>query len=191
MTLLATGLVLFLGTHSISIANEAWRDRMVARIGEWPWKGLYSLPAAVGLVLIVVGYGAARAEPVLVYAPPVWLRHVALVALLPVMPLFLSTYFPGRLRGFVRNPTLVATELWAGAHLLANGTRADVALFGGFLAWAVADHLSLARRAPRAIPGAPPRPANDAIAVGGGLALYAAIVLWLHRAVIGVPVLMG
>ncbi|MCA9510485.1 MAG: hypothetical protein KC560_07240, partial [Myxococcales bacterium] len=55
VTLLATGLVLFLGTHSISIANEAWRDRMVARIGEWPWKGLYSLPAAVGLVLIVVG----------------------------------------------------------------------------------------------------------------------------------------
>ncbi|MCA9506428.1 MAG: NnrU family protein [Spirochaetaceae bacterium] len=189
MSWLVLGLLLFLGIHSISIVNEPLRDRMVERLGPWPWKGVYSLPAAAGFVLLVVGYGLARQDPVVLYTPPTWLRHVALIVLLPALPLFVSTYFPGRIRRFVANPTLVATELWAGAHLLANGLLADVLLFGGFLVWAVADHLSLARRRPRAIPTLPERPANDAIAIALGLALYAAIVLGLHRLVIGVPVL--
>ena len=42
---------------------------------------------------------------------------------------------------------LLAVKLWAVAHLLANGTLADVLLFGGFLAWAVADRISVKRRA--------------------------------------------
>lgn len=189
MTLLALGLALFLGVHSLSIVNEAWRDRMVARFGAMPWRGLYSLPAAAGLALIVVGYASARQSPVVLWVPPLWTRHLLLVAMIPVLPLFVSTYFPGRARAFVKNPTLVATEIWAGAHLVANGMLADVALFGSFLFWAIADHRSLARRVPRAIPTARPRAINDAISAGVGLALYAAIVLWLHTAVIGVPVL--
>ena len=84
---------------------------------------------------------------------------------------------------------LLATKLWAVAHLLANGTLADVLLFGGFLAWAVADRISVKRRPPaeaHAVPGAPPRPYNDAIAVVGGLAVYALFVLWAHRWLFGV-----
>ena len=34
---------------------------------------------------------------------------------------------------------LLATKVWALAHLLANGSLADVVLFGSFLAWAVAE----------------------------------------------------
>ena len=41
---------------------------------------------------------------------------------------------------------LLAVKFWALAHLLANGTLADVLLFGGFLAWAVADRISVKRR---------------------------------------------
>jgi uncharacterized membrane protein len=40
---------------------------------------------------------------------------------------------------------LAAVKLWAVAHLLANGTLADVLLFGGFLAWAVADRIAVKR----------------------------------------------
>ena len=84
---------------------------------------------------------------------------------------------------------LVAVKTWALAHLLANGMLADVLLFGGFLAWAVADRISLKRRAPRPIRTAPPSAANDVIAVLAGLALYVLTVLWLHRRLIGVPVI--
>jgi uncharacterized membrane protein len=84
---------------------------------------------------------------------------------------------------------LLAVKLWAVAHLLANGTLADVLLFGGFLAWAVADRISVKRRAAvdaHQVPAAPPRPANDAIAIVGGLVVYAAFIVGVHRWLTGV-----
>jgi uncharacterized membrane protein len=111
---------------------------------------------------------------------------VALLLLVFVFPLLLATYLPGRIQATTRHPMLAATKLWAVAHLLANGTLADVVLFGSFLAWAVADRISMKHRVQRPVPGAPPSGLNDVIAVVGGLALYGAFVLWLHAWLIGV-----
>jgi len=191
MSMLITGLVVFFAVHSISIFNELWRDSMVAKLGEWPWKGVYSMAAIVGFMLIVFGYGLARVDPVVLYSPPMWLRHVSLLMLVPVFPLILATYLPGRIQAMTRHPMLVATKLWAVAHLLANGTLADVLLFGSFLAWAVIDRISMKRRTQGYIPGAPPSKVNDVIAVLFGLVLYAAFVLWLHAWLIGVSPLAG
>ncbi|WP_165857436.1 NnrU family protein [Marinobacter sp. JSM 1782161] len=186
MGVLILGLVLFLGVHSLSIVASGGRDRLVARLGEQPFKGLYSLASLVGLILIIWGYGLARQEPVVVYLPPAWLRHLALLLLLPVFPLLLATYLPGRIQRATKHPTLIAVKLWALAHLLANGMLADVVLFGAFLAWAVAERISLKRRTPRAVPALPASPRNDLIAVVGGLLVYGAFVVWLHRVLIGV-----
>ena len=189
MLVLIIGLVVFLGVHSVSIVAPHWRSATIARLGEKPWKGLYSLAAAVGLVLVVVGYGLARKDPVVLYTPPAGLRHLALLLMVPVFPLLLATYFPGRISSAAKHPTLVAVKLWAVAHLLANGTLADVLLFGGFLAWAVADRIAVKRR-PAAeahrLPGAPPRPANDAIALIAGLLVYAIFIVGAHRWLTGV-----
>jgi uncharacterized membrane protein len=189
MLLLVVGLVVFLGVHSVSIVAPAWRTATVARVGERPWKGVYSIVSAVGLVLIVVGFGIARRSPVVLYTPPTMLRHLALLVMLPVFPLFIATYFPGRIQAAAKHPMLLSVKLWATAHLLANGTLADVLLFGGFLAWAIADRVAVKRRRPdeaHAVPGAPPGPMNDAIAAVGGLAVYALTVFWLHRVAFGV-----
>ncbi|WP_148864410.1 NnrU family protein [Marinobacter fonticola] len=191
MTVLILGLIIFLGVHSLSIVAEPWRNRMAERLGEGPFKGLYSLVALVGLVLLIWGYGQARLEPVVIYTPPMWMRHLAMVLLIPVFVLLFATYLPGRIQRAVKHPMLVAVKLWALAHLLANGMLADVLLFGGFLAWAVADRISLKRRAPRAKPELPHNPMNDIIAIAGGLVVYALFVVWLHRVLIGVaPVAM-
>lgn len=186
MTLLIVGLVLFLGIHSVSVFAPAWRDQQLAQRGEKGWKGLYSVVSLIGFVLLIYGYGAARQAPVVLYAPPSGMRHLALVLMLPVFPLLFAAYLPGRIKSAAKHPMLVATKLWAVAHLLANGNLADVLLFGGFLAWAVADRISLKRRTVRAVPGAPAGPANDLIAVIGGLVLYAVFLLWAHRWLIGV-----
>jgi uncharacterized membrane protein len=186
MALLLAGLLLFLGMHSVSIVAPSWRDAQVLRHGELPWKGLYSVLSIVGFVLIVVGYGAARQSPVVLYAPPMWTRHLALVLLLPVFPLLLAAYLPGRIQAAARHPMLAAVMLWAIAHLLANGMLADVLLFGGFLVWAVADRVSLKRRPQRPVPGAPPAAMNDVIAVVAGLVLYGLFVTSLHRWLFGV-----
>ena len=186
MSVLVAGLLLFLGVHSVSIVSAPWRDRMAARLGEAGWQGLYGLVALAGLALVVWGYGLARAAPVILYTPPVGLRHVALLLMVFVFPLLLAAYLPGRIQTLTRHPMLLATKLWATAHLLANGSLADVLLFGSFLAWAVADRISLKHRAPRPVPGAPPGKANDLLAVVGGLGLYVAFLFWLHPLLFGV-----
>jgi uncharacterized membrane protein len=187
MLWLVIGLILFLGAHSASIVAAAWRDAMAARLGHG-WRGLFALVSIAGFVLIIYGYGVARMTPTILYVPPLWLRYVAVFLMLFVFPLLLATYLPGRIKRAAKHPMLAATKLWATAHLLANGMLADVTLFGAFLIWAVADRISLKRRAPRPIATAPATPANDAIAVLGGLAIYATFVLWLHARLFGVQV---
>ena len=186
MTLLILGLIVFLGVHSISIVAPAWRDAMQARLGEGAWKGVYSLVSIAGFALLIVGYGAAREQPLLLYVPPVWMRHVAMLLLVPVFPLLLAAYLPGRIKSAAKHPMLLAVKLWATAHLLANGSAADVLLFGGFLAWAVADRISMKHRVQRPLPGPAPSPRNDVIAIVAGLAIYVAFVFWGHAWLIGV-----
>lgn len=186
MTLLIIGLVLFLGSHSVSIVNVAWRDRMVSRLGILPWQGLYSLLAIAGIVLIIQGYDLARENPFILYQPPNWLRYIALLLLVFVFPLLFAAYLPGRIRTVTKHPMLAATKIWAFAHLLANGSLADVILFASFLAWAVADRISLKRRIPLPVPSAPPSRFNDAVAILLGLGLYLVFIFWLHAWLFGV-----
>lgn len=190
MLLLILGLVLFLGVHSVSIVSPGGRDRWVRQLGEAPWKGLYTLVSLVGFVLIVIGYGAAREAPVLLYSLPNGFRHLAALLMLPVFVLLLAAYLPGRIQRTTKHPMLLAVKLWALAHLLSNGTLADVLLFGGFLAWAVLDRISVKKRAAagqlRGGPALPASKANDAIAVVGGLGLYVLFVVWAHAFLIGV-----
>jgi len=186
MTLLIIGLVLFLGGHSVSIINSAWRDRMAARLGIISWQGLYSLLAIVGLVLIIHGYGLARENPVILYQSPVWLRHIALLLLVFVFPLLFAAYMPGRIQAVTRHPMLAATKIWAFAHLLANGSLADIILFGSFLAWAVVDRISLKRRTPIPVHGMPPSRFNDVLVIILGVGLYLVFIFWWHAWLIGV-----
>ena len=189
MVVLVIGLVLFLGVHSTRIVAPDFRARFIAQRGEGAWKGLYSIVSLIGFVLIVWGYGLSRLDPVVLYVPPEWLRHVSLLIMLPVFILLAAAYLPGHIKARAKHPMLVAVKLWALAHLIANGTLADLLLFGAVLAWAVVDRISVKRR-PVEAPGhgasAPPSARNDAIAVVVGLALYVAFVLFLHRWLIGV-----
>lgn len=185
MPLLVLGLVLFIGIHLTAVLGL--RDTAIARLGEGPWKGLYSVVSALGLAAIVWGYGTARMDPTVLWMPPVWTRHLALTLMLPVFPLLLAAYLPGRIRGWAGgHPMLIATLLWAKAHLLANGMLADVLLFGGIWLWALVVRLSFTRRTQRAIPMAPPSAANDAIAFFGGLGLYVLTLLKAHLWLFGV-----
>ena len=187
MALLVIGLVLFFGIHSLVIFAPGSREWLQQELGRHGWRGLHSVLSLAGFVLIIVGYGKARLAPEVLYLPPFWMRHVTFTLMLPVFPLLVAAYLPGRIKAALKHPMLVAVKLWALAHLLSNGMLADVLLFGGFLAWAVADRISLQRRPPVLQSGVTPRFRNDVIAVVAGLLLYLATLLWLHRLVIGVP----
>jgi uncharacterized membrane protein len=186
MTQLILGLLLFLGVHSISIVAPAARDRWAEGLGGNAWRGLYSVVSLAGFVLLVHGYAVARASPVILYVPPAGMRHVTGLLMLPVFPLLLAAQVPGRIRSAVGHPMLAAVMLWSFAHLLVNGSLADLLLFGGFLLWAVADRWSFRHRVMRPMKMAPPGRWNDLIVTVAGLCLYAATLLWFHGWIIGV-----
>ena len=94
MTLLIVGLVLFLGVHSVRIFADGWRSRMTRRLGEKGWKGLYSLVSIAGFVLLVYGFGQARQQAMLLYVPPLWLRHLNALFTLIAFVLVAAAYVP-------------------------------------------------------------------------------------------------
>jgi uncharacterized membrane protein len=186
---LILGLIIFLGVHSVRIFAEGWRQSMIARLGDGPWKGIYSILSIAGFILIIWGYGLARQDPWLLWPPPpIWLRHIAGLLNLIALLLFALYLVPsGYLKARLGHPMLLAVKVWAFAHLLSNNTLADLILFGAFFIWALADFRA-ARRRDRAtgivrIAG-PVR--YDAIAVAAGLVIWAAILWRLHEWVIGV-----
>jgi uncharacterized membrane protein len=188
MPILILGLILFLLPHSVRVWDGAMRERMVARFGEKGWKGLYSLVSLIGLVLIVWGYGLARQAPVVLWDPPVWTRHIAILINLFAFILLAVYLAPaGVLKARLGHPMVLAVKTWAFAHLIANGTLADVLLFGSFLVWAIADFATSRRRdrvAGRVRAAGPVR--NDAMAVVFGVVIWAVILLRLHVWLIGV-----
>jgi uncharacterized membrane protein len=188
MTFLILGLLIFLGTHSVRLLAPGWREAQVAKLGEARWKGVYSLASAVGLGLIVWGYGGARADAVVLWVPPLWTRHVAALLTLPVFVLLVAAYLPGsHIKATIGHPMVAGVKLWALAHLLANGNLADVLLFGAFMAWAIADFVS-ARRADR-IAGrsyVAQGWSRDAAVGGIGIVAWAGFALWGHAWLIGV-----
>jgi uncharacterized membrane protein len=188
MTLLLLGLALFLGVHSTRIVAESWRTATIARVGAMPWKGIYSLLSIAGFVLIVIGYAAARQSPVVLFAPPVWTRHLAALLTIPAFILLAAAYVPGNaIKRAVGHPMMAGVKVWALAHLIANGTLADVLLFGTFLAWAVLGFIAARRRDRAAGTTYPAGPASrTAIAVVIGLVAWAAFAFALHRPLIGV-----
>ncbi|HLN49232.1 MAG TPA: NnrU family protein [Steroidobacteraceae bacterium] len=186
MGILILGLAIFLGMHSLVIISPELRTRAVQRFGEGVWKSLHGLISLIGLALIIQGFGLARQAPIALYTPPGYLRLAAFLFMLPVFPLIIAAYLPGRIKTAMRFPLLVAVKCWAFAHLLANGGLADVLLFGGFLAWAVLDRISLKRRPPLAVRTVPAGPLNDVIAVLLGLAVYALFIGWVHQRLFGV-----
>lgn len=192
MTLLVLGLILFLGTHSFSMARQS-RAAIIGRIGEGPFKGLYSLLSLAGIVLIAIGYGHYRADGYIpVWDPPVWTRHLALLLVLVAFICVAAAYLPGHIKHRLKHPMLAGVKIWALAHLLANGDLGSILLFGAVLAWAVAARISVKRRDVAAQHGGTAAPAgwrNDILAVVIGAAVYIAFVLWLHPLLIGVPVL--
>jgi uncharacterized membrane protein len=185
MIWLVAGLVVFLGIHSVRMVAPGFRDRMIARLGEGPWKGIYSLVSLAGLVLLIWGYGQARPDAAIIYEPPVWTRHIAMLLMLFSFILLVASQIPaGYIKKAVKHPMLLAVKIWAFAHLLANGDLASLILFLALLAWAVWNRIAVKRRGNPEFATVSVR--NDFIAVLVGTALTAWFIMQLHAWLIGV-----
>ena len=188
MGLLILGLVLFLGVHSTRIVAEGWRDATIRRVGEGRWKGLYTLVSLAGFALLVWGFGLARQQPVLLWSPPFFTRHLAWLLTLIAFILLAATYVPrNAIKARLHHPMVLGVMLWALAHLLANGNLANVLLFGSFGVWAALSFRAARARDRAARTLYPAGTASGtAIAVVVGIAAWLVFTFWAHGLLMGV-----
>jgi uncharacterized membrane protein len=187
MTILVLGLVIFLGLHSTRIVSEGGRERAIARFGEGPWKGIYSLVSVIGFVLIVWGFARARYDAPQLWTPPAGARHVTMLLLVALI-LFASFLFKrSHTAVMTHHPMLWSVLLWGAGHLFANGSAADLLLFGAFFVWSAADLVSsYARDRRNGVVYPEPQLAATVGAVVVGLVVYALLIGGLHLWLFGV-----
>ena len=188
MEMLVLGLLVFLGVHSIRIVADGWRTRTVARIGEKPYKGLFSVVSLAGFALLVWGFGTARELPHMLWMPPAGMRHATALLTLFAFVLLAAAYVPGNsIKARFHHPMVLGVKTWALAHLLANGSVAHVVLFGAFLVWGVFDFIA-ARRRDRVQGVKYPAGTIKAtvLTVVVGVLGWAVFAFWLHGLLIGI-----
>ena len=205
MTWLILGLILFLGAHSVRVVADNWRAEKIAAWGDKVFKGVYTLVSILGFYLLVVGYGEARLQPLALWNPPIFTRHISMLLMLLSSILLIATYIPrNHFKMRLRHPMVLSVKVWALSHLLANGNLADLVLFGSFLIWAVLNFRS-ARARDRALllhlnvtedaAGEPlaetestnqPKLLSTIITLVSGIATWALITFVLHAKVVGV-----
>ncbi|MCZ8180306.1 MAG: NnrU family protein [Rhizobium sp.] len=187
MTFLILGIILFLGVHLLRVVAPGFRLSMIDKFGENGWKGLYSVLSLVTLVILIWGY--ATAPVVNLWFPPMGMNHLTTTLMLFAMICLVASLIPaGHIAVKTKHPMVLSVKIWAASHLVANGDLASMLLFVAFLAWGVVLRISYKRREraglsqPRAFVSA----RYDAIAVVGGIVLWAVFAMWLHKLLIGV-----
>ncbi len=185
MLIFITGLVIFFAIHLVRMLAPEWRRTQIKNIGENKWKGVYSIISIIGLGLIIWGYSQAKIDSDIIYTPPSWGAHVALLLVAIALILVIAANLPtGKIKQAVKHPFLLAVKLWAFAHLLANGDVASIILFGSFLVYAVWNRIAVKRRG-----GANPvanSSTSDMISIVLGLAIWAILVFGAHNWLFGV-----
>jgi uncharacterized membrane protein len=188
LTLLA-GLVLWAVVHWFPLALPSQRSVVVTRLGELPYKGIFSLLTLMAIALIVIGW--QQAPLVKAYVPPFFGNWPISAAITVAFILFFAPYIPNNIRRFIRHPQLSGVALWGIVHLLVNGTIRDVLLFGGFALWAIVAMVFANRR-----DGPWQKPAavalwKDLVLVVVGV-VVTAVVFHFHGQLFGVtPVYLG
>jgi uncharacterized membrane protein len=186
MTLLYLGSLLFGGSHLFSILFPGLRDSFRAQLGEKAWKAAYGLVSLVGVVLMIMGFIQARAAPDTLYEGLYGMKHLTMLMVLLAFILIGASHGKGYLKKWLHNPMSIGIVLWSAGHLLVNGRRSDVWLFGTFLVVGLADIIMSEIRGKR--PDYIPRVRSDILAVVIGIVLYAVFLFGFHPYVLGIPV---
>jgi uncharacterized membrane protein len=184
VSLLISGLIVFFAIHLLPWI-PALRTVFLDRLGFNIYRLFFSLVAAVGFFLIIVGM--IIAPLVHYYIPPAWGRPTALLLMFVSFILLPAAHMPSNIKRFTRHPMLWGVLCWSVAHLLNNGDLASILLFGSFAVYAIVDMISANFRGAKKQSTAFPV-TKDLIVVMAGAVVYVAV-LFLHPVWFGVAVI--
>lgn len=141
---LIIGVLLFGLIHMYPAVFTNNRKALIGKIGEGPYKGIFSLLVILSIVLIVFGWRITGAVDV--YEPPIWASLATLILMYPMLFLFISARAGSNIKRIFRHPQLSSICLWGIAHLLSSGESRAIALFGGLAVWALIQMIFLNKR---------------------------------------------
>lgn len=193
MLILVLGLVIFFCLHSVRLVAPQWREKIMTAHGAMRWKIRFGMITLLATAFIVMGYMQVRLEPVWLWFPPVWTRHLAGLLILVALFFVGSALVPNTtMKKKVGYPMLIAVKIWAFAHLISNGTLADVIIFGSFLVWSIVSFAVYRRRDRKAgvVRDQESGVQFDLAAFTFAMVSWFAIVFYLHQAIIGVSPLV-
>ena len=184
MQLLIAGITLWCLTHLFPAALPKRREAVTNRLGEGPYRGLFSLAILASLLLIVFGWKAASPSPV--YGAPLPPGPLPSLLILTAFALFFAAKTQTHLKRLIRHPQMTGVFLWSTAHLLTNGDSRSVALFGSFAAWSLLEIVLINRRdGPRtSLPQGSTR--GDFVTLVVAIVVFA-VIGFLHQRLFGVP----
>ena len=156
MAMLVAATLAFLATHFVS--STPLRPALVKGMGEWPYRGLYSLVAFITLGWMIWAYANAPSRFLWLWWPeaPYIAMPVAFVLIAcgywrnPTMvgaDKLLRSEDPARgVIRITRHPIMWGVMLWAIAHIVARGDVKGLVFFGGLFLVALLGTISMDRR---------------------------------------------
>ena len=187
MNLLIAGIVAWSVVHLFPALAPSKRDRLVSRLGNNAYRGLFALLIIGSLVVIVIGWKSAT--PSAVYVPPLVGSPVVAALVLIAFVLFVAAQSRTNIKRLLRHPQLTGIVAWSVAHLLANGDSRSVALFGGLGVWAVLEIALINRR-----DGARDKPASVSPVLDVRVVIIAAVAyavfVYFHELLFGVSAMV-
>ena len=136
MAMLTLGVLLWAIVHLFPSLTPGVRSRLIEKVGEGPYKGLFAVDIVIAILLMVFGWRSMPME--MWYTPPLHgTPAIAAVLVLVAFVLMGAANAPTNVKRVLRHPMLTGVIVWGGAHLLVNGDNRSVVLFGGLIIWAV------------------------------------------------------
>jgi len=186
MTMLTIGVALFALIHLFKTFARPVRAGIINRIGEGPYKGLFSLGLVASIAIIVWGWW--RADTSSLYVPPSWGRHAAMLLMLIAFILLGAANRPTAIRRYIRHPMLTGVIVWGIGHLLANGEVRSTILFAGLAIWAAISIPAISAREGAWVKPQSPGATREIIGLVASVVVYAVVML-LHPYFAGQPVI--
>ncbi len=186
MITISTGLIIWALVHLFPSVFSDQRQKLISRIGNNPYQGLFAILIIVSLVLIVTGW--RNTVPTHVYMPVEQLRLPSVLLTVASLILIVGANFPNtRLKYVFRHPQLSGVLLWASAHLLMNGDSRSLLVFSVLGLWCIVTMFTINRR-----DGEWQKPEKTAgwgqeIIMGAIGVVVAAIAIYFHQYLSGMP----
>ncbi|CCQ73367.1 NnrU family protein [Magnetospira sp. QH-2] len=157
---LVFAMVAFVGGHFL-LSWHPIRVQIIGLIGEWPFRGLYSIMAALSLIWAVLAYQVA--PEVILWDPHMAFQHMPMSMMVPVCLLLVAGYTAinptaigmesaaarqplAGIFAITRHPVMWAVGLWGVTHALSRGDAASLIFFGGMAVLALGGSLAIDRR---------------------------------------------